>query len=59
MYRVILARPVTTDQANRIKRLLAEMAPARCHLAALDYTMAPVTYNGAATYNGNYNHGAS
>lgn len=59
VYRVILARPVTTEQANRIKRLLAEMAPARCHLSALDYTMAPVTYNGAATYNGNYNHGAS
>ncbi|MGY4015454.1 phage tail protein I [Aeromonas molluscorum] len=59
VYRVILARPVTTVQANRIKRLLAEMAPARCHLSALDYTQAPVTYNGAATYNGNYNHGAS
>ncbi|WP_447830052.1 phage tail protein I [Aeromonas salmonicida] len=59
VYRVILARPVTTAQANRIKRLLAEMAPARCHLAALDYTMAPLSYNGAATYNGNYNHGAS
>lgn len=59
VYRVILTRPVTTEQANRIKRLLAEMAPARCHLSALDYTSAPVTYNGAATYNGNYNHGAS
>ncbi|MNZ02354.1 Phage tail protein [compost metagenome] len=59
VYRVILTRPVTTEQANRIKRLLAEMAPARCHLSALDYTRAPVTYNGAATYNGNYNHGAS
>lgn len=59
VYRVILARPVTTVQANRIRRLLAEMAPARCHLAALDYTQAPLTYNGAATYNGNYNHGAS
>ncbi|MFG0835504.1 phage tail protein I [Aeromonas bivalvium] len=59
VYRVILARPVTTVQANRIRRLLAEMAPARCHLAALDYTQAPITYNGAATYNGNYNHGAS
>ncbi|MGY3892363.1 phage tail protein I [Aeromonas enterica] len=59
VYRVILARPVTTDQANRIKLLLAEMAPARCHLSALDYTRAPVTYNGVATYNGNYNHGAS
>lgn len=53
VYRVILTRPVTTEQANRIKRLLAEMAPARCHLSALDYTKAPVTYNG------NYNHGAS
>ncbi|HHO0771802.1 TPA: phage tail protein I [Aeromonas hydrophila] len=59
VYRVILTRPVTTAQANRIKRLLAEMAPARCHLSALDYTSAPITYNGAATYNGNYNHGAS
>ena len=59
VYRVILARPVTTVQANRIRRLLAEMAPTRCHLAALDYTQAPITYNGTATYNGNYNHGAS
>lgn len=59
VYRVILTRPITTEQANRIKRLLAEMAPARCHLSALDYTSAPITYNGAATYNGNYNHGAS
>lgn len=59
VYRVILARPVTTEQANRIKRLLADMAPARSHLAALDYTLAPITYNGAATHNGNYNHGAS
>ncbi|BBU05316.1 MULTISPECIES: phage tail protein I [Aeromonas] len=59
VYRVILTRPVTTEQANRIKRLLAEMAPARCYLSALDYTSAPITYNGAANYNGNYNHGAS
>ena len=46
-------------QAALLRQTLAAFAPARCHLAALDYTQAPLTYNGAATYNGNYNHGAS
>ena len=59
VYRVILQQPITNDQAALLRQTLAAFAPARCHLAALDYTQAPITYNGAATYNGNYNHGAS
>ncbi|EAM6083284.1 phage tail protein, partial [Salmonella enterica] len=34
-------------------------APARCELASLDFTAAPIRYNNTARYNGTYNHGSS
>lgn len=44
-YRVILARPITISQADRVRELLKATAPARCHLKALDFSQVSNTYN--------------
>ncbi|WP_342705028.1 phage tail protein I [Burkholderia arboris] len=59
-YRVILLdRAITNDQAVLLRTTLAAFAPARCVLASLEYRRVPVRYNGAAHYDGQYNHGSS
>ncbi|AOJ06395.1 phage tail protein I [Burkholderia mayonis] len=60
VYRVILRdRAITNDQAALLRATLAAFAPARCELASLEYREVPVRYNGAAHYDGQYNHGSS
>ncbi|KVN76047.1 phage tail protein [Burkholderia ubonensis] len=60
VYRVILLdRAITNDQAALLRATLAAFAPARCLLASLEYRGVPVRYNGAARYDGQYNHGSS
>lgn len=56
-YHVILSRAVTNDQAQLIRELCDEFAPARCRLLQLVYTAAAIRYNGTARYDGSYNHG--
>ncbi len=56
-YRVELQAPVTAAEAARIRRELADTAPARCHLKALDFTLVAIRYDGFATYDGTYTHG--
>jgi len=58
-YRVFAARPVSNAQADQIRASLAATAPARSHLAALDFTAAPQIYDGAATYDGSFNYGVA
>ncbi|EIS6522243.1 phage tail protein I [Escherichia coli] len=58
IYRVILQRPITNDQALLLRRVLSFFAPARCHLISLDYQAVPVRYNAEAHYDGNYNYGS-
>ncbi|EGJ4577531.1 phage tail protein I [Escherichia coli] len=58
IYRVILQRPITNDQATLLRRVLSFFAPARCHLISLDYQSVPVRYNAEACYDSNYNYGS-
>lgn len=59
LYRVILKRPLTNDQAVLLRRVLLSVAPARCRLISLDYQLVAIRYNAVARYDGQYNHGSS
>lgn len=56
-YRVILNRPVTIDQAQQIKRLLAAVQRNCVHLGAIDFRRAALRRNGMATRSGIYTRG--
>lgn len=56
-YHLTMSRPVTHDQAELIRALCYEFAPARCLLKNIVYTEAALRYNGAARYDGSYNYG--
>lgn len=59
VYRVILKQPSTNDQAAMLRQTLAAFAPARCHLASLEYQSVAIRYNNTAIHDGSYNHGSS
>lgn len=59
VYRVILQQPITNDQAALLRQTLAAFAPARCHLASLEYQSVAIRYNSTTRYDGSYNHGSS
>lgn len=59
VYNVVLPNAITNKQARIVKRLLAITAPARCHLAALDYTEFGLNYDGFAQHNSLYNYGGA
>ncbi|EGV4311322.1 phage tail protein I [Salmonella enterica] len=59
VYRVILKQPITNDQAAMLRQMLAAFAPARCHLASLEYQSVAIRYNNTAIHDGSYNHGSS
>lgn len=59
LYRVILKRAITNDQAVLLRRVLLSVAPARCRLVSLDYQLVAIRYNAVARYDGQYNHGSS
>lgn len=59
VYRVILKQPITNDQAAMLCQTLAAFAPARCHLASLEYQSVAIRYNNTAIHDGSYNHGSS
>lgn len=56
-YLLIFERPISNQQATRIRNLLPAVAPARCHLTGLRYTAVAHTHNGAIQRNGAYNRG--
>lgn len=58
-YRVNMARPITVAQADRIRAVLAAVAPARCSLKAIGYDRALNLYNRAVLYDGSYTHGVA
>ncbi len=58
-YRVRLARPITVEQAAQVRAILETVAPARCHLKALDFTEALNTYNARITHDGQFTHGVA
>ncbi|HBC6617815.1 phage tail protein I [Escherichia coli] len=59
VYRVILKQPIINDQAAMLRQTLAAFAPARCHLASLEYQSVAIRYNNTAIHDGSYNHGSS
>lgn len=59
VYRVILNRAITNDMAETLKKILEEFAPARCHLASMEYQDVPIRYNDVASYDGSYNYGSA
>lgn len=58
-YRVRLTRPISIEQAARVRRILADIAPVRCHLVALDYPEALNLYDGTITYDGQFTYGVA
>lgn len=52
VYRVILKQPITNDQAAMLRQTLAAFAPARCHLASLEYQSVAIRYNNTVSVNG-------
>lgn len=56
-YIVKLSRPITQDQADKLRAAIERYAPARSKLAALDFTAAPIRHNGFALRDGQYNRG--
>lgn len=58
-YTVFVTRLVSNAQAAQIRASLASTAPARSHLAALNFTEAPLLYDGAGTYDGSVNYGVA
>lgn len=58
-YRVVMARPITNAQAQKVRGILAAIAPLRCHLKHLDFQAVSYTYNAAIRYDGAANHGAA
>ena len=59
VYRVILKQPITNEQAAMLRQTLTAFAPARCHLASLEYQSVAIRYNNTAIHDGSYNHGRS
>lgn len=58
-YRVRLTRPITTEQAVEVRAILRNVAPARCHLKALDFTEALNLYNARIAHDGQFTHGVA
>mgnify|MGYP001153166496 CR=1 FL=1 len=58
-YRLRLARPITSEQAAQVREILANIAPARARLKALDFTEVANTYNAQITYDGQFTHGVA
>ncbi|WP_071058131.1 phage tail protein I [Pelistega sp. MC2] len=58
-YIVRLRVPITNDQAEIVKKILAGIAPARSELRRLDYSAVAIRYNAVATHDGTYNYGSA
>lgn len=56
-YQVILSNPISIEQGKHLRRLLNEVAPARCTLASLDFGQAANLYDNTIRYDGTYTHG--
>ena len=56
-YRVILEKPITLEQAVRVRSILSMVAPAACHLKALDYQRALNLRDGSICFDGTYTRG--
>lgn len=58
-YEILLNRPLTLAQAASARRVLDATGPARCTLAALDFTEASFTRDGSRLRDGTISYGAA
>ncbi|TCP13772.1 phage tail P2-like protein [Crenobacter luteus] len=58
-YRVVCYSRLTVQQAAIARAMLADIAPARCHLFELDFRQAALTRNGLAKRDGSYTRGTT
>lgn len=58
-YRFVLSRPISNQQAEQVRRILDQTAPARCLLVELVFVEAANLYDGTINYDGIYNHGVA
>lgn len=56
-YRIVLQKPITLDQAELIKKVLRNYAPARCVLESLNYQQVAHRHNGKIKRNGQFTRG--
>lgn len=56
-YTVQLAQPIANNQVAQVKAILANVAPARCYLEALDFSAAAFRLDGSVLLDGSYNLG--
>lgn len=56
-YRVKLAAPIANSQVAQVRRILANTAPARCYLEALDFSQTAFILDGSVKLDGTYNLG--
>jgi hypothetical protein len=58
-YRVTLTQPISNAQADRVRSVLAAVAPLRSRLKLLSYVAVANLYNADFQHDGTYNHGAA
>lgn len=58
-YKIILKKPISIEQSEQVKRLLANTAPVRCHLVGLNFEQVNNLYNRRITHNGEYSYGVA
>ncbi len=58
-YRVVLSRPITIEQAAQVRAILLNIAPARCHLKALEFTQALNLHNNTIVRDGSFTRGVA
>ncbi len=56
-YKIRLKSPITRDEAERIRRILKNTAPARCHLVSFKFDEVAFRWDGEITFDGNYTFG--
>lgn len=58
-YSVYVTQPISVAQAARIRQTLADVAPARCELIALNFTAALNDHSGTFRYDGTFTYGVA
>jgi len=58
-YRIRLTRPITIEQAQQVREILTNIAPARCHLKALEYPEALHLFDNSILFDGAYAYGVA
>jgi phage tail-like protein len=58
-YSVYISRPISQRIAADVRHILASVAPARCHLLALNFEQGQSAYDGSILYDNTFTHGVA